>query len=703
MICLVFQIPANSHFVPNIYSTSKSTLGIYNDLDTESSCFECTNLCALDANDSGIYLSTNKFVFSHNETVDVAYTLTSNNEIVSFAFTQVNATILSSNISSDEKSVVLELIPNNITETTYIHLEVTLDNQKVVTASFYSISNDYGIFISSASYDDAYERYFEYALARGILTESECQEIRMENWSKAVTADIELETPNSPLLERGISTFATSNITAEVSLNWIDDNGNTHKLRKVKVEVYHKTVTGDILIGTASANERGQASFSCSNITQNANGKYNVFFRIYAGDDNAMVKTVASDSYFYESTVTQNITTGTNVKLSFAIGMSTDLGKAFQISQALLVARDYANTMLQSCDENAENFSNVTVAYPAANNTNSSYTPYLRRINLIANEGNASSQRPPAYASWDVIAHEYGHHIQSELNTSNFHGLHHTLEVNLLDSSYNEYLEIIESGGTSQYFESIHEIKPKILELIWSESWATVFAILSQQYHLVHSYISNIPYVGDDCYTSYSVSTHSLEICEAAGEGCEDSVMAILYDIYDDSGTAESSDTIALGHIAFWNITAMNERKMFSEFVQDFYAEYPEYIDDLGLNLTSYEIASRPPAILNTSTYYNGALPVLVWTPYGGSTNYPNNSFYLIFYDDLGVELFRTARFNSGGTASSVSYEVSQSEWNQILQSTTGTYIVAVVSYQTTDVETGPYVSRSATFTIPSS
>ena len=143
------------------------------------------------------------------------------------------------------------------------------------------------------------------------------------------------------------------------------------------------------------------------------NGGYDIFVRIYAGDTNAMVEIGDSgEPYYFESEVSQNVPTGSTVPCNFVFSMSSDLGRAFQISQAILTARNYAWNMMCSMPED------VVVYYPYGD-----ICQYFRSDRVIHITGTAPNDNsfPYSYASWDVLMHEYGHHIQYQVGTS--HGI----------------------------------------------------------------------------------------------------------------------------------------------------------------------------------------------------------------------------------------------------------------------------------------
>ncbi len=184
------------------------------------------------------------------------------------------------------------------------------------------------------------------------------------------------------------------------------------------------------------------------------------------------------------------------------------------------------------------------------------------------------------------------------------------------------------------------------------------------------------------------------------GEGCIGTVAAILWDIYDSNN--DENDSISLGHSAYWDIFLSEDYviRTFSDFIDCFYSEYPNYIDDIAVQLTYYEIASSIPTINNEADMCRNVPATFSWVAQGGSSNFPNNSFALIFYNNNGVEIMRTAEraatASSHNCNSTVSYTLTQSEWEYVMSHTGVTFTVAIAAKQTSSVITGEYISAQS-------
>lgn len=233
----------------------------------------------------------------------------------------------------------------------YLHMTVHLSNGEKLSAQLFAIDNESGIFISPFSLNDAYENYFAFAKSNGILSQEDCETIRNnlnsisvigksvisrsnENFQYSNEDDLALlqeEYTNPAYSASGISTLSDKDTYVQGSLKWVDDSGVTHPLRRTMVRIYDKEPIGYLHIGTVYSDNQGNFSFTFQNeddFFDFDNGGLDIFIRVYAGDTNALVKIGSgSDDYYYESTVSENMTTGTTKRCDYTFNMKSDLVK----------------------------------------------------------------------------------------------------------------------------------------------------------------------------------------------------------------------------------------------------------------------------------------------------------------------------------------------------------------------------------------
>ncbi|MCH5147025.1 MAG: hypothetical protein J1F61_03335 [Clostridiales bacterium] len=469
----------------------------------------------------------------------------------------------------------------------------------------------------------------------------------VENESKAVSIGLSSNREIRPMIVGG------SPITIKGNLKWKDDYGKSHPLIGVRVQIDENAQS------TTYTDNSGD--YVCS-ITYLGSSVVSVSVVVYTVDryNNIEIKNEKTQKcYSHIITSGFNATPGQTYTLDDEIDMSTTAGKAFQISQAMFTARNFANKMDKKMPHA------VTVYFPSGDHA---YYYVDERVIRIADNEKEGYNLPNSYASWDMLMHEYGHHISTVGPYNRIVNGEHDIRDDLSFDYGKEYGAI----------------------LAWAESWPTVFGMLAQKYYVEEEKLldTNIKTVGDTRYTAYNKFNIDINTStNRLGEACEESIMAILWDLFDDD--IEENDTIALGYQGFWDATA-KYFETFSAFIDVFYYEHPELIDEIGANLSCYGMAERELSITDNTL---GTLPKFSWTR-GGAIRYINNKIALKIYDSsdnliFTVDIFENSRYIYK------SYTLNESQWNQILD-TEGQYfywsLEALNDYN--GIITGPYITQ---------
>ena len=430
------------------------------------------------------------------------------------------------------------------------------------------------------------------------------------------------------------------------------------------IGIYKNYLGADVRIETTYTDSEGFFSISMS-------PESNVYIGVFAGDKNIKVKSQILSiryRYIYHNNQYDIVTNSTTVVELEPIDMSTDEGQAIQISQAALVSRDYAYEMTEEIP------TDVKIFYPSdGNNCNYNCNSISNWINIV--KTSEIIGYPNSYAAWDVIMHEYGHHMQYILNNANNPALEHSSSENNADK---------------------YRSKDIGVRLAWAEAWPTVFAMMAQDYY--KQYLSGIDTVADSSYTSYSGIHYNIETTSIAkGEACERSIMAVLWDIYDTC----NDDSIWLGHNNVWGISTISGTFTFSDFIDNFYNTFPQHKDNLGKILEKYAIATTKPVVLNSDELSFDNSMTLYWESQCGSQYYFNNRFSIVLYKNE-VSIFRKDNIITN------SYSFTVDEWQQILLNANyvcGEFLnlqIVIIAYQYDENSylTGPYYSEKTNFSI---
>ena len=563
--------------------------------------------------DNYISLYEYKSHYLPDEMIEVSFLLTSELEIEDIDYVNIGFSAVEINVDEDNEkklNVVLDCLSNQ--RYSSLELGVVLSNGETVYSELYAFNNEYGTFISYFSNENARDKYYQFAIENGILTTEQVTELILEE-TKGTAEEIVVDELSPTDMSMSASSMSTTGtFTIAVTLMWVDDNNVMHPLRKVWVEAYSNDIIPTLLTAKTMEND-GTVDFEIPAGTE-------VFFKVYAGDSNAMVKIPGLNiDYCYKTASVPGKESGEATTLSVYFHMNiTDFGKAAQISQALLTARDYAWEMMDTQP------SDVTVVYPYdneiedaydSNNKNGCfYESAYNRISITGRHPKNDSTHPHSYAAWDVIMHEYGHHIQYELGLTDSSGGGHYSSESVAEHYKDHYETDNFSNCTmSCVLQNIFnwpipyvtedECKYKGCAIAWAEAWATVFGNMAQEYYSL--YLSGINYVADKTYTSYNGLDESIENTPSALSNClaedvELIIICLLYDMYDNNDNSEDHDNLFFNHTKMWSFYINSGAKTlydFIEYVKTTPMSYYE-ITILGKLLHEYKLTTTAPSLI---------------------------------------------------------------------------------------------------------
>ena len=592
------------------------------------------------------------------------------------AFTIVNDTIKGS------------MICDGIVEAPQFTITVVLENGKQLHSNVYGFVSDGTVYINVNSLFGAKDVYWSEMLASGIRTEAEYKFYMTGVESTVSTENVQIGSSAS-------TTALTRTVTVTGILQWKDDWGNLHPLRHTKVRVFPSTSLSHILNPNHGATYTDSNGYYVMNVDVSLMNFLTL--EIYPEGKNTVVKTGSGGGYVYSKTLSSMFA---YCEENVIIDMSDYTGRAFQISQAVIAAAEFTEIV------SGNSIDPVTVKYPHAENSmtcfyrGSERTIYVLGENVnYTNVINNVAIQP--YASWDMLMHEYFHHIQSLNNISGSHGGWHSFHVNmydhyLLEHSIEADLDCYYNGAITCANPPANLAKDYAIKLAYAEAVATVLGGISQEY-LINSNLleSNIVTVGDAIYQAYNgVMNNYEDAIIRLSEANEATVAAILWDIYDD--VTESQDTLELGYQAFWNLLVKNQSKTLSEFVNTFYTTYPMDHNKIAAILIGCIIAPATNYVVRNNSLYN--CPNFDWYSSVVLTNsYQNVTYILTCYNVYQRTLVSK-------TLTETSYQLTADEWNAVL-SASGDFFYWTVSAYHDDGNgcvTGPYISDYKKVTKPS-
>lgn len=531
----------------------------------------------------------------------------------------------------DNASVILSFYHNNIL---------------IDRCTLYFAKSSNGLIYSSAISLDTACRNAGKKLNYNLVDESEDENIKIDNQY------------NTNLCGIG------SSGTIYGTLKWTDQQGNIHPLIGAKVKA---TMSMSWWSAETYTNASGYYVINYTDIWHFFGGI--PMIHVYTESDNVKVHNGGT----YEKTYEFSTENGGEFSYTFSPNEDGDIGKAMMLFQGLKNFSNYAeelngNVPIEYCN----------VKYP--DGTKGAY--YYRNGTIhISAETPRYSTFPETYASWDVLGHEYGHHVQDFFGISANPGGTHYIPGNNIDDQYN-----------SGY--SLDDAKDRGQKLSWGEGWPTYWSTVAQSHF--NEDLKSIYTVGDTKYTSTNGFNYDLDLYGTGnGDADEQAIQRFLFKIYDSK--TDNIDKFALGEMTIWNIIITNKPVTFSEFIQNLYKEgYSKH--DLGILLDQYNIIDGNISAINYQ--YFDKLPTFSWFTKTGSNNLKFDQFDLYFETPSGSIIEKISNIFSSDNF--VSYTPSSTIWNKIYNASGSTFNVYFVARQTYSYISGNYYSEINTFSKPS-
>lgn len=587
----------------------------------------------------------------------------------------------------------------------------TLNDETEEFAGAYGICYEQGLFLSYASHDAAMStKYLGYMKSIGAFTQEECQQFCNEYYNQKDAERITEENlvvgeiDNIQFPDLSVMASSTQR-TISGTVQWTDSNGNLHPCQYTRIDIYwYATLAPHERLGTVYTDASGTFSFVTDKSIWGTIGAFypTFYIKIYAGGSGAIVKMANGTDYLKDSGAL--IDNGNHLlSYTYTFTYSNDLGKAMHIAQAANIAVKYASTMKRSADASLPN---VNISYPVA--------PTAQQTTSYYSNGNIYLLAGDYYSSWDVVMHEYAHHIQRTMGIADNPATKHSLSDNMIDEYRIDAQKAIDDDSyTSIYNIPLNDAKQEGIRLAWAEGWANAYSLVAQGYY--KNQLTGIPGVADTLFGSQDVETLSETEQIFLGEGNEKAVAGVLYDLYDRPssttsapvGVSETFDNISLSHQQMWNYVMDSNAVTFHNFTM--YILNRGYVDRFvfgqlteAANISPCEIHITNPASLNSTK----ALPHFRWWMGGGSTYYPNDNFSLVLYDQNKTQLLQKNNLMpTSNTSEMIYYNLSEAEWNTILATGGTKFYASVVAYQMGDSsgapQTGPYQTGYCEFAIP--
>lgn len=653
--------------------------GVHSNIKLNAEIFSSKN--------SKFYPNIEQFVYNVNQQFTISFIVESNETIKSINYESDGFMIIDEPYLVD-KDLMIGVKYDGVSYNPTLVVEANLTNGDQIRSKIYAIVEGENIYINANSFDAARDIYLSEMLANGTIDECSYEELLMENKSFPFVENLDYSTEDAVAL-------SNDSFKVEGLIQWEDDWGNIHPLQYTKVSVFDKDNLLDDNLGTIYTNENGKYSFT---INKNVDGIFadsgrDIYIKIWPEGKNSVVKTGNNNNYVIRTDTIQNVSSDVYME-PITIEMNDDLGRAFQISQAVITASRYVSEM------NGSDIQKVKVRYPHNEKSDSCfYRSSNDTIFMVGNSLNDSTiisgEILRSYASWDVIMHEYGHFVQDKLNLEDSPGGTHWTDENMYDH-YMQHcngVSLNKNCNNECAMPNAKNAKDKAIKLTYAEAWPSVFGAMVQQYYINLGQLdNNIKTLGNSYAEAYNGVYENYNAGSTGGEAVESSIIGVLWDLYDND--SESHDNICLGHKDWWYLTVTDKPKTFSEVAENFYSLYTSYIfrDNFDCLLEYYDMA--PSDIKCKETLVSHSEPTFLWNANGTSLNLKNNKFYVLVFDSNYSIILDFYTENT-------SFTLSLEQWNSIISAEGEKFYIKIGGYQTDKTATGIYYSAFKEFSKP--
>ncbi len=394
------------------------------------------------------------------------------------------------------------------------------------------------------------------------------------------------------------SSALSASITVSGHAAWTDSVGATHGIPFAAVRILEDDGDqGAHVVGTTETDAAGDYAVTVSADDDPGAGAPDIAVEVLARSAFAEVRPEGqlAQVYALRSPVYPEQVDGAKLTVNLTAGNTLDGETAFSVHHALVVAGAYASALT------GEPPPFIAVGFPSPF---SYYAGTTIHIGLLDRW------------DWDLVQHEYAHHVARLQGLDDSAGGAHCIDCNL---------------GTTD--------KRAGIRLAWVEGWATFFAISAQAAMATASL--GVPGVGDTSYTDTEDANFSydLESAQGFGEDNELSVQVALWDLVD--AAEDGADRIALPDAAIFQALHATNAVTFAEAWEAIAGPLPpDQRVLIGAVVAQAAIApapSEPPDGLGV--FPGGPPPAFCWRRNGGGEAHPLDDFRIRFWSESWSEV----------------------------------------------------------------
>lgn len=564
----------------------------------------------------------------------------------------------------EDADVQFSLLPDK--EWGSLNISATYEDGSTGTQTVYAYRTSNITFTSLFTLDDAFHKAMKYCCSQGLLSESDATQ-KYTSFIENYLHVFALDSSGKDIVTTSNTLSSTSNtIAIGGELYWAPSSDAVLPLRHIKVSLfeYYNNVYREVSFTYADNNGCFNFTISLDDLVfYNTGG--DLLLRFYPFTDT--IRLANSDIHYYTFQLPDYATEGNDYYFGYLIDHAEELSayRLLYIAQGMQIGVNFAESM-------GVDFGTDLLSVEYTYGSSQSGTWYgLARIG------------EDHYKNMDVLIHEFGHFVQQ---SQGFYG------SNLFDIIINWPTHSLTEDQAENNFS-----KEYASELVWSESWASVFSLIAQ--YTYRDEYAGIPDFADSNFQRAPYENPN--IGPNSGEFQELAVMAFLWDLYDNAnitGVNEGHDNISLSAQTWWRFTAQEGLYTLSDFMNAIEETYPTYLDEIGAIMATYQISPGQLSITNSESVSSSVAPIVRFRR-NGSINNPNTIFQVTIYDAYNNCLATCEQLYDidVGYAEYIEFQIPLDTWKQVLKYYTGTFEIKIAVkawHSSLGYMTGPYVSN---------
>jgi hypothetical protein len=460
----------------------------------------------------------------------------------------------------------------------------------------------------------------------------------------------------------------TTKVSGTIEYTAVDNS--KHPSRTITVQIFDAdgTSANGTLVASTRTNAAGAYSAKVSTLRKDGKPRQ-LYVRALASNKNFVILPVGTDQLPQHINSPSHKATGAAMVINLIANHTDDNNTAFDVADMLVTGDQYVLRI-----NNNKAFPKVTATFPNSQGTD--FAPSTNTARILHGDE----------FDWDVVLHEFGHYVASNLH---------------IDTS---------AGGRHGWGDNLGEKYGKSagIQLAWSEGFATWFALTAES--VLNVKALHIPKAGDSYFddtedANFHVPMDTNNPYPSLGEDNELSVARTLWHIRTDADLGMSDlliiKTLVAAKVNTFSkaIAALLPAGGAALFDDSQPVDAPmEYKSNVFACLLTNQEVSPQITTPATGTVMPGAPQNYVWTPDGAGPTNRLDQFTVQFWSPTwGKLLYESPKVNA------TTYTPTTDAWNTITGTTDesgqypGTIHVVVKGVGTNAPETGPYKSCAIT------